>query len=192
VKLQAWQFVFRDTNVSFFDEQGQDGLVWVLVYVDDFQVARSEPAMDVAKELHIEFDVKRCSDDDPFFGLHIEHDRATRMLNMSQSYIQDVLKLSNLADAHPVSTLEEPGVKLHCAVKGNAPSPNAEEVGSLMYLAGCMQPGIMQAVREQLYVRCLLLDKAVGGLLRYLRGTPLVGGIIGAKAMQKGGPMSCR
>jgi hypothetical protein len=60
LKLQSWQFV--RVNANFYVQQ--DGLVFLLVNVDDFKVAGSELDMDGGqKELRIELNVTRRKDD---------------------------------------------------------------------------------------------------------------------------------
>jgi hypothetical protein len=98
-------------------------------------------------------------------GLHIERNRATRTLNLSRwLYIEDLLKLSNIADADPGSNPTEPGVNLHCAAKGD-PQVSSQHVcrGGGELDAPCwVHAARHHAGDTSTHTLCLLLNSAIG------------------------------
>jgi hypothetical protein len=179
--LQGWRFISADADKCMFIRECKEGILVLLAYVDDFELSGPNglKALDAAETyLQEHFELKRVPGDSEFLGISIARNCATHSVHLNQQrYTLEVLQRFRHADAAPVATPAEPGVKLVKHAEGNrecTSEPYAEAVGVMLYLAGCTRPDIAQTVNAlSRYVSAPRLShwRAAKWLLRYLKGT---------------------
>ena len=156
-----------------------DGLVVLLVYVDDVLVAAPTSAdMERAKlELIGAFPARDLGPASLFLGMAISRDRTAKTIKLSQPrHAADLLSKFNMTDANPCDTPSSAATKLTAAGTplDTKACPYAALIGSLNYVACCTRPDISQAVGALAsYMANPTTDHWTAGkrLLRYLAGT---------------------
>ena len=117
-------------------------------------------------------------------GIAIKHKRSTRSIFLSQhALINQVVAKFGLTDAHPVSILMDPSLKLSCNIDAPASKEDAQclqaipyhaLIGSLMYIAMGTHPDIAFMVQQlSQYLDCYGLTHwdAAKYVVHYLKGT---------------------
>ncbi|CAL1359030.1 unnamed protein product [Linum trigynum] len=165
---------------SLFTRNTVDGIVVLLVYVDDMIITGSDPdgIRDITAILRNAFNLKEMGEVSYFLGLEVH--RSSQGLFVSQrKYILDLLDSAGFSDCVPCSTPMEQNLKLS-RDQGEVMSDQSvyrSLVGSLIYLTHT-RPNISYAVQvvSQYMGRATNLHlAAVHRLLRYLKQTQDVG-----------------
>ncbi|CAL1400598.1 unnamed protein product [Linum trigynum] len=188
---RAWFEKFHGVIVQLGFEQSQndpslfvrntvDGIVVLLIYVDDMIITGSDSdgIQELKKSLHGAFKLKDLGDVSYFLGLEVQ--RSSQGVFVSQKkYMADLLETAHYTDCKPVSTPMEQNLKL-TRDSGDLMEDQSlyrSLVGSLIYLTHT-RPDIsyaVQVVSQFLGVaRSQHLD-AVHRILRYLKHTQDVG-----------------
>ncbi|KAG7578958.1 Reverse transcriptase RNA-dependent DNA polymerase [Arabidopsis thaliana x Arabidopsis arenosa] len=178
--LKANGFKKSESDHTLFTLQNDQGIVVVLIYVDDLIISGSnkEGIKSIKTSLHNAFDIKDLGVLKYFLG--IEVCRSPEGLFLSQrKYTLDLLKLTGKLGAKPVSTPLEPGYKVNRkGEKDDRPYHCPEQyrrlVGKLIYLT-YTRPDISFAVnqvsqhmKEPTVYHWSMVDR----ILKYLKGSP--------------------
>ncbi|CAL1358977.1 unnamed protein product [Linum trigynum] len=177
--LQAG-FVQSQNDPSLFTRQTVEGIVILLIYVDDMIITGSDQdgIREVTEVLRNAFNLKEMGEVSYFLGLEIK--RSANGLFVSQrKYILDLLESAQYTDCVPCSTPMEQNLKLSREEgdKLKDQSLYRSLVGSLIYLTHT-RPDIsyaVQVVSQFVGVATHLHLAAVQRLLRYLKQTQDVG-----------------
>ena len=179
-KLLSMGFRVSDADPSLFIRGSGEKVVYVLVYVDDMLVvSASKSDGDVVKEeLKTSFQITESDDVSMFIGVHVKHDREAGVVRLSQQrYAEEVLERFGMSKA---ATRRAP-IGVHDVFKKGddvTSEPYAALVGSLMYLAVCTRPDLMQVVG--VLARHMAAPTSqhwsyAKGVLKYLKGTISLG-----------------
>ncbi|CAN0917319.1 Retrovirus-related Pol polyprotein from transposon RE1 [Linum grandiflorum] len=173
-------FSQSDNDPSMFIRHTEQGIVVLLLYVDDMVVTGSDVdgIQELTQTLRQAFNLKELGDVSYFLGLEVQ--RSTTGIFVSQrKYISDLLVAAQYEDCKPCSTPMEQNLKLS-RENGDLLEDQTfyrSVVGSLIYLTHT-RPDIAYAVQvvSQFMgmARTTHLD-AVHRLLRYLKQTKEVG-----------------
>jgi len=154
--LQSWLLSngFQQSSVDrclFFIP----GVIWVVVWVDDFAVMAKEKAVSAKfkQDISNRFAVHDLGPLRHFLGLEVVRDRENRSLSLfATSHIDEALARFNLSDASPVYTPLPSGIHLvPCPSESErAPStcPYRALLGTLLYIASWARPDISFAVSQ--------------------------------------------
>ncbi len=148
---------FRRINadVCVYVKETTTGLIFIGVHLDDMLASADNNDLMNTSEASLRKHVEITNLRSPrlLLGIEISHNRAARMLMLSQSqYIQAVLDHFGIGDCNPVSTPLDPNVKL-VKVPENADLSKMKKVpyqaliGLLMYMALGTRPDIKYAVQ---------------------------------------------
>ena len=146
--LLATGFQNSLANTSLFIFRKATAFVYVLVYVDDILITRTNPQMvqRVIDELADRFSIKDMGNISYFLG--IEARRTSQGLHLMQKkYVIDLLTKTNMLHAKPVASplASSPKLTLHSGTTLSDPREYRRVVGSLQYLA-LTRPDISYAV----------------------------------------------
>lgn len=185
---RIWFEKFRSTLLGFsynqskydsslFLQKTSNGIVVLLVYVDDILVTGSDvQAIDHLKKLLCStFQMKDLGQLHYFLGLEVHHQPQGIFLNQHK-YIQDLVELAGLRGATPVETPMEINVKYR-RDEGELlsdPTLYRQLVGSLIYLT-ITRPDISYVVHiVSKFMQCPrhFHLSAVKRIIRYILGTP--------------------
>ncbi|KAL2251561.1 UNVERIFIED_CONTAM: Retrovirus-related Pol polyprotein from transposon RE2 [Sesamum indicum] len=164
----------------FFTKKTDNGLLALLVYVDDIIVTTPslELIQTVKDYLHSLFTIKDLSNACYFLGLEIA--RSSDGLYLAQTkYVRDIIKDTGMSSAKSVSTPFPLGLKLTTASGALLSQPNQYRrlIGRLLYL-GFTRPEISHSVQQlsQFLTRpCDAHWRAALHVVRYLKGEPSKG-----------------
>lgn len=182
VFVDSLSYTRLQSDFCVYIRRNSDGLVIVIIHVDDSTILASPPSiMPAAKEeISKLLTISDLGPSKTFLGLQIERDRSQKTITIHQSsYITKVLERFGMISSSPVSTPVDSHVKLST---DNSPSvsnfPYAAVIGSLMYAAIATRPDISHAVQKlSQYTSCFTQEHvtAVKRVLRYLNGTRSLG-----------------
>ena len=180
-ELENIGFQTSDADPGLFIYRDCNGIIYLLVYVDDLLLATSkdnESALESIKQrLGNIFHVHSLGDASYFLGMRITHDSRSRTLTVSQQrYASELVTKYGLNDAIPRTTPMNTAIKL---VREGEPLDTARYsyssvVGELLYLAVCTRPDISYAVgalARFVSAPTTLHWEAAMWLLRYISGT---------------------
>ena len=193
---RVWNIKFNDifvntlsytrlnSDLCVYIRQNSDGLVIVIIHVDDSTILAFPPSIlphakaQIAEHLEI-------SDLGPaktFLGLQIERDRKMKTISIHQtSYITKVLEHFGMLSSSPVHTPMDPHVRLtrsKTPVSNPPDFPYAAAIGSLMYAAIATRPDISHTVQKLSQFTSNFSTEhvtAVKQVFRYLNGTRSLG-----------------
>ena len=180
-KLVSVGFIQSIVDRCLFQLPTADGLVWAVVFVDDWVLTGSKRALAIAEAaMRSCFKLRRTDSATHFLGLAIE--QLPHGLRLHQhKYITDMLIKFNLDNAHAVPTptlttrLEPSRDLTRDEADFMASVPYSTAVGMLNWIACSSRPDISFAVKELSRMVALPLPshwKAAQRVMRYLRGLP--------------------
>ena len=204
--LNSVGLIPSSADPSLFTMDNGEGLVLVIVYVDDVLIVARTKAIcnNIKKLLSRHFEVRDLKESAYFLGIKISRDRGTRVVRLSQRrHILDLIrkfKLHNTKSrAIPMGVDFERahGSTIACNTDANE-YPVRAVIGALMFLATTTRPDIMYCTS---YMSRFMarpthtLWKAALAVLQYLKGTvdnelvimEKVGSILQDTQMQIGG-----
>lgn len=194
--LERMGFVESDADPGLFVLWAEQGILFVLVHVDDMLMAAELlPLMDSTKKaLNGHFAITDLGEASFYLGMRIDRDRANRTIKLSQErYTLDLLEAHGMSESKPVDTPMTVGTPLMRADKGGGELLGLGEaqryrgiVGSLLYLANCTRPEISLAVGTLARFMAEPTEehlKAAKRVLRYLKGTPGTGLVYGGHGL---------
>ena len=178
--LINFSFTQSQYDSSLFFHKTQEGMVFLLVYVDDIIITGSDTVLisKLKNMLHSTFQMKDLGDLKYFLGLEV-HSRDQGIFLNQHKYVRDLIELAGLKEATAVDTPMEVNVKYRKDEGELLPNPYLyrQLVGSLIYLT-ITRPDISYAVhivsRFMQSPRHLHLV-AVKRIIRYLIGSPTRG-----------------
>ncbi|CAL1409432.1 unnamed protein product [Linum trigynum] len=175
-------FVQSQNDPSLFIRRTVDGIIVLLIYVDDMVITGSdaEGILELKASLHRSFNLKDLGDVEYFLGLQVQ--RSAHGLFVSQKkYIKDLLDTAQYSKCIPCSTPMEQNLKLTREsgdlLDNEEQSVYRSLVGSLIYLTHT-RPDIsyaVQVVSQYMGMARTMHMDAVHRLLRYLKQTQEVG-----------------
>ena len=188
-ELERLGFTASQADPTLYIAEVQGSTVWVLVYVDDIQIAgsNSDAIRWVKSQLMSTFDVRDLGPSRYFLGMQLIRDRAQRTLKVVQSrMVKELLDKFGLADCNSRVTPLSVGANLAKGAEDELLDTSrysySELVGSLLYLATCSRPDIQYAagaLARHLAAPARQHWEAAKGVLRYLAGTVDVGLVYG-------------
>jgi hypothetical protein len=145
---------FSDAGVYVYHQQGEDGPLFVILYVDDItMLGQSLKAIKQLKaDLAKRYEITDLGEIKSYLGIRITRDRPKRCLEIDQStYIKDVLDRFNMAEANPHNTPLPAGADIHLIKYSDQASPSEIKnyqalIGSLLYVQIGTWPDISFAV----------------------------------------------
>ena len=159
---------------------GNDSIVYILVYVDDIMVVakRIADVTGIKSQLLDIFDGRDLGAATTYLGISINRDRASRTIKLSHKLMTTELVASNgLEEGNPRTLPLSTSVNL-TATDGEPLEPAylyRQLVGSLMHLSVTIRPDIAYAVGALARFMAAPTTahwQAAKGVLRYLAGTP--------------------
>lgn len=181
-RLEALGFTRIPCEYCIYVRKRDSGTIITGVHVDDFALTASNDAEAnrFKDELREQWQINDLGPAKFCLGIHIERDRATRTVMLSQTALIDkVVAEFRLTDAHPTATPMEEGLKLSRDVsladlEAGRNLPYRRLVGSLMYLAIGTRPDISFAVQQLSQFLSSYGPahwEAAKRVVRYLKGT---------------------
>lgn len=178
-ELEKIGFVPSEADPGLYIKQHEEGIIFLLVYVDDILLASATDTIidSVVVAVGKAFDIRDLGEPGYFLGMELERDRAAGYLKLTQTRMtKELVKKFNLQDANPKVVPLSPAVKLSKTGEELDKSKNgySELVGSLLYLSVCTRPDIAQAVGALARYMSKPTEEhwaAAKGVLRYLKGT---------------------
>jgi transposase InsO family protein len=158
---------------------GEDGTVWLLIYVDDILIAAHQlSAVSKAKQqLMAAFEARDLGEANTFLGVNILRDRGSRTIKLVQQRMtQDIISRFGMDSARPLSIPLSSSVKLSKeeGMPLDKKYPYSQLVGSLNYLSVCTRPDIAYAVSKlarHMAKPTTVHWQAAKGVVRYLLST---------------------
>ena len=157
------------------------GKLWVAFWVDDFLVMSRDVAtkQEFKTAISQHFKMRDLGALNQFLGMHIERDRARRVLTIrSTKHIDDMLERFGMSDAKPVATPLPPKSVLRACTDENerlsTRCPYRAIVGSLLYVSTWTRPDISFAVSQVARFQQSPSNhhwQCAKHILRYLKGT---------------------
>jgi len=178
-------FERMDCDHSVYVYHCGDVRILMPIHVDDLLIAsNSRDTLQLVKtELGSHFKLHDQGPATSILGMKISHDRATRMICLSQpGYIRSILEDFHMADCNPTLTPMDEHLKLSVSMSPRMPEeklgmrvvPYRELVSKLLYLAIATRPDITYTVG----VLCQFMENPgqdhwdmAKRVLRYLKGT---------------------
>lgn len=169
----------------YYKGRGGPNSCYLLLYVDDMLFVGCDVTEinDIKQKLKQEFDMKDLGSDKRILGMEIKRDRQNHTLFLSQqSYILKILNRFSINEAKEVIlplgghfkfTIEQcPKTEIEKGRMSNV--PNANDIGSVIYVTVCTRPDLAFAVSVLSSYMSNPGEyhwKAMKWLLRYLKGT---------------------
>ncbi|KAL2249476.1 UNVERIFIED_CONTAM: Retrovirus-related Pol polyprotein from transposon TNT 1-94 [Sesamum indicum] len=177
LKLTEFGFTQSAFDRCLFTKRTDDGLLALLVYVDDIVVTAPSLALiqSVKDYLHALFTIKDLGDARYFLGLEIA--RGSDGLYLAQTkYVRDIISDTGMSSAKSVSTPFPLGLKLtnDSGARLQQPDQYRRLIGRLLYL-GFTRPDISHSVQQLsqfLNHPCVAHWNAALHVVRYLKGGP--------------------
>lgn len=178
--LPSLGFQHTYSDASLFVNHSADGIIVLLVYVDDIIITGSntDAITRIIQSLAIEFEIKDLGDLHFFLGIQIQHVHNGLFLTQSQ-YVLELLVKTNMNDAKACDTPCLPYQRLpkDDGIPFEDPTLYRSVVGALLYLT-FTRPDIAFSVNQV----CQFMQQpmaihftAVKRILRYLKGTAKYG-----------------
>jgi hypothetical protein len=144
-------FQASEADPCLFVKHTEDGLVILLVYVDDMLIAAASlKDVEAVKTLiMIKFEARDMGEAGLFLGMSIVRNRSEKVLWLHQGrYARDVVGRFGMAEASGISAPMARETRLRRGEEAGEVTdrPYAEVVGSLVYLMTCTRPDLAQSV----------------------------------------------
>ena len=114
-KIKSLGYERCTADRSLWVYKTDQGITFVLLYVDDYFVASNDPeeVERLEKELEEEFEVKKLENLGYFLGLQIIRDRSSGAIFLTQSaYLKSMLQKIDFENFNPVATPMDPKLQL--------------------------------------------------------------------------------
>jgi hypothetical protein len=153
--LRSIGFKCCESDASVYVQLFDDGIVIVVVYVDDLLIAASRHLLQGIKDkLSGRFEMTDLGHANWLLGMEIKRDRVQRTVSLGQAaFAKDILERFNMSDCNPADTpmsLEKLSSDMSPASKEEeehmAMVPYRSAVGSMMYLMICSRPDLATAI----------------------------------------------
>ncbi|NDA63213.1 MAG: hypothetical protein EBX50_14410 [Chitinophagia bacterium] len=172
-------FTRCEADHSVYCKRDEQGLVFLLVYVDDIIIiSDGKAAMQACKDaLSRTFTMTDLGETNHFLGMEMHRDRQARLIYLNQStYINAMLERYGMSDCAPVRIPLSVGAKLPPATTEGKGFHNQYQsmVGSLMYLMVATRPDLAYAVGAVSQFAAGPDEEhlaAVKRIMRYVKGT---------------------
>jgi hypothetical protein len=198
--LRQYGLVPTDADVCVYvkgSPEGEEGVLIVIVYVDDLVIVGSRRrSIDAFKRaISGVFRMKDLGVLGFVLGMEVRRDRARRTLEIRQTaYVDRMLERFGMGECRPVATPMEERLQLP-RLSGGCGGLSGEYmslVGSLQYAAIVSRPDIAFAVQAlSRHLQCSGEEHWMAGkrVLRYLRGTRTLGIKYSAEGARDGEPL---
>jgi hypothetical protein len=143
--FERMNFVVVQAESCIFRAARQDGVVWVIAYVDDMIVASEKKGSveSTIASLSREFRVKILGQPSKFLGFEINRDSERRTITLSQrKYAEKVLDRFSMSECHPIDTPMQVGTVPDKGDGGFDGFLYKQAAGSLNYLYTMTRPDI--------------------------------------------------
>jgi len=157
-----------------------DGMVYILVYVDDLLVVGSSVADVKAAKTAVlgHFKARDMGEPEWFLGMHIIRDRAAGTITLSQrQYAKTLVERYGMEDANPTTLPMPVGSRIRregAGLEGASKAAYPEMIGALLYLATSTRPDIAYSVARLARYTASPTEEhraLLKGVLRYVKGT---------------------
>ena len=145
-------FIQSDADSCVYVNNFEDGLVIILVWVDDIIIAVNSNSLlgNVKEKLKEKFNMKDLGELSPFLG--IQFTRNGNIMKMNQSfYLKNILQKFGMENCNPRSTPCEMNLSSYEADSSDDISDEKkyrEMVGSLVYAMMCTRPDLCYVVTK--------------------------------------------